>query len=110
MDLDRNPNFAQPYNNVSELRAIADAREGLKIELTLLDGIWHEVHTIDGKPDPYIECLLNTHRIALPYTNDTDGRTILAYRTELEKVRPNHEVRFHFERDLSVLPHRRQRS
>ena len=95
-------------NDAGELMALADARDGMVIELTLIDGMWHGVHTVDGRPDPYIECLFDTHRVALPFTNHADEKMLLEYRTELAKTWPNHEVKFDFERNLRVPPRRRR--
>ena len=72
-------------NDAGELKALADARDGMVIELTLIDGIWHGVHT-----------------------DHADGQMMLEYRMELEKTWPNHEVRFDVERNLRVLPRRRR--
>lgn len=86
------PTWCLSVHDVDELKERADAREGQRLELCRLGDFWYGVHTVNCEPDPYIVCLFGDFWIPLPFTRDATNEMITAYRDQLEKFWPNHEV------------------
>ena len=79
-------------NRFEDLQERVSRRQKQQIRLKLRGTYWQGEHYVDGEPDPYITCLFGTHIIPLPFTRMADDAMMLAYRYQLSKAWPHHQV------------------
>lgn len=88
----KDANWCVNANRFEDLQERVNARRNQQLRLELRGAYWHGKHFVDGRPDPYISCLFGTHIIRLPFTRHADEAMMVAYRYQLEKAWPHHEV------------------
>ena len=88
----REPEWCVNANKFEDLQQRVSARQNQQIRLKRHGTYWQGEHFVDGRPDPYITCLFGTHIIPLPFTRRADDAMMVAYRYQLGKAWPHHQV------------------